>query len=192
MRSMAQSRSQRRAVNRYRQLLELAGLSEPVTIERNADDPDAIVPAFNSMSNQIVRSSVVSAYTLIDELLNHEVLKHFFGSGDRLRRARRTKRFRTLQIMLQQVFLLQKLALVENFRVVPREISSHIRALNDLRNGVAHSFSLDGLPAVKRTFKKQDVFTVKGFEFFLGAMNEVDYFFMPYLAKIYGELGADA
>src|SRR5262249_12856477 len=148
-------------------------------------DRAAIVPTLRSMTDQIVRSEIVFEYTMLDMELNSMLQQHFFGRGKKLRAARSRRQYKTLRLMLQNAYLLQKLAIVRTFKKVPKDIVTIITAINDLRNGVAHTFFIEDLPLSKRTYKGFDVFTVKGPEAFRKDIWRTRLFFMPWLSKFY-------
>ncbi len=76
--------------------------------------------------------------------------------------------------MLDKLYPQQKLDIVKTFMEVPRDISSHVMALNDLRNSFPHRYDLARIPKSKRLYKaRHDVFTTKGLEKFKADMWEV-------------------
>lgn len=71
---------------------------------------------------------------------------------------------------------LQKLDLVKSVHDIPKWVLSDLAALNDLRNGVAHSF----FPQNRRRkpdWKGENVFTRAGFDHFLQNMDKLSDFF---------------
>ena len=160
------SKHQARALRQYEGLLEAAGLNPERVLEFAAEEPEAVSPVIRSMTDQVVRSEVVFEYTGIDRELDSAIYQHFFGTGARLRKARNTKRYRTLRLMLQNMYILQKLSIVRSFKSVPKDIVKKIAAINDLRNGLAHTFFVEELPLNKRTYKGVNIYTRKGFEAF--------------------------
>jgi hypothetical protein len=148
-------------------------------------DEHAIVTHLAEMKDRVIRSVVIMRYVEIDDLLNREIVKHFF----RARTERRGKRYATLQSMLGKLYPQQKLDTIKTFKQVPRDISGHIMALNDLRNSFAHKFHLSQIPRSKRLYKgKYDVFTKAGLERFKEDMWEVDEFFQPEIMSVTLEL----
>jgi hypothetical protein len=179
------SQHQARMLREYEWILDSAGLNPERILEVAEDDPTSVTPFLRSMTDQIVRSEVIFEYTMIDMELEHLILRHFFGSGERLRKARSTVRHRTLRQILLNLYLLQKLSILRNFRKVPKSIVSKIAAINDLRNGLAHNFFLNDLPVAKRTYKGIGIFKWKGIEAFREDAWEVRCFFSPWLKKLY-------
>lgn len=145
------------------------------------EDRDAIVAHLKQMKDRVIRSIVVIRYVEVDDVLNRTIVEHFF----RIRGARRGKKYATLHAMLDKMYPQQKLDAIKVFKEVPREVSSHIMALNDLRNSFAHKFDLSRVPKSRRLYKgKYDVFTKKGLEKFSADMWEVDEFFQPEIMNI--------
>jgi hypothetical protein len=124
---------QARVLRDYERILELVGLNPDRVLEFAQSDPDAVVPTLKSMTDQAVRSDVIFEYTVIDMELDFIVFRHFFGSGKKLDAARRTRRYRTLRLMLQNTYLMQKLSIVRSFKDIPKAIVSKIAAINDLQ-----------------------------------------------------------
>jgi hypothetical protein len=130
---------------------------------------------------------------MIDLYLDTALFGHFFGRGvERLERARRTRRYRTLRLILQSMYIMQKLSIVRSFRTIPRPIVHSIAAINDLRNGLAHTFFVSELSANKRTYKGHNIFTRKGMLTFQNDTEEIEFFFMPWLKKLLVEEGERA
>lgn len=167
--------------------MDATGLNPERILQLAEDDPRAIVPVLKAMTDQVVRSDVILEYTMVDMELDFIVIRHFFGSGKRLRAARRTQRYKTLQLILQNIYVMQKLSIVRTFRDVPSSVVSKIAMLNELRNGLAHTFFVSDLKAPKRTYKGYSIFTKKGMEAFREDAQEIRYFFMPWLKKLLEE-----
>jgi hypothetical protein len=131
---------QTRVLRDYERIIETVGLHPDRALQWTQSEPDAVVPILKSMTDQAVRSVVIFEYTLIDMELEFVVFRHFFGAGKKLNAARKTQRYRTLRLMLQNTYLMQKLSIVRKFKEIPKLIVSSIAAINDLRNGLAHMF----------------------------------------------------
>jgi hypothetical protein len=181
------SKRQAYVFREYQRILSATGLNAELVFEFLEDDPEAVVPVLKSMTDQVVRSEVVSTYTMIDMELNFVLAHHFFGTGKKFTAARRTKRYKTLELVLQEIYPIQKLSIVRSFKNVPKTIVSKIAAINDLRNGLAHTFDLTNLKATKRTYKGHNIFTRKGIEVFREDALEIQYFFMPFLKGLFEE-----
>jgi len=174
---------QRRALREYERILEATALNPERVLDFAEDDPVAVTPILRSMTDQVVRSEVIFEYTMIDMELDSLLFRRFFGAGKRLSTARSSRRYRTLRQMLQNLYPMQKLTIVRTFKTVPRPIVSKIAAVNELRNGLAHTFFLGDLPAAKRSYKGVSIFKKKGLEAFRKEAWEVRCFFTPWLKK---------
>jgi len=181
------SKYQARTLREYEHLLKVTGLNPDRVLQFAEDDPEAIVPTLRSMTDQAIRGDVILEYTMIDMELDFILLGHFFGSDKNLRAASRTRRYKTLQLILQNVYLMQKLSIVRTFKEVPKGIVSKIAMVNDLRNGLAHAFFISDLRASKRIYKGHSIFTRKGLEAFHEDVQEIRYFFMPWLRRLLDE-----
>ena len=78
---------------------------------------------------------------------------------------------------------MQKLTIVRDFKEIPKAVVSKIAAINDLRNGLAHTFFLEDLSPSKRTYKGFNVFTYEGLQAFRKDAWEVRFFFTPWLRE---------
>jgi hypothetical protein len=175
---------QARALREYERILEITGLNPERALDFTEDSPEAVVPILKSMTDQVVRSDVIFEYTIIDMELDFILFRYFFGTGKKMRAARRTKRYKTFRLMLQNIYLIQKLSIVRSFKKVPKNIISKIAAINDLRNGLAHTFFVSDLKKAKRTYKGHSIFTRPGLEAFREDAQEIRYFFTPWLKKM--------
>jgi hypothetical protein len=183
---------QARALREYERVLEAMALNPERVLDFAEDDPPAVTPVIRSMTDQLIRGEVIFEYSMIDMELDHLLFRHFFGSGNRLTRARASRRYRTLRQLLQNLYPLQKLAIVRTFKTVPKPIVSKIAAINELRNGLAHTFFLDDLPLAKRTYKGVSILKRQGLVAFQKDAWEVRCFFNPWLAKWFPEGSDDA
>jgi hypothetical protein len=167
---------QRRLVCEVRQLLATLML-----------DPDAIIsdeevagrtPRLELAKDQIVRSAVILKYVLMDEYLSAIICWHYFGKSRSFQQQWKTKRFKSFNhFVLEKLYLLQKLDLVKSIHDIPKPVIADLAALNDLRNGIAHSF----FPQNRRRkpeWKGQSIFTEAGFERFLEDMGSLSDFFV--------------
>ncbi|MFI5153957.1 MAG: hypothetical protein ACHQET_11525, partial [Chitinophagales bacterium] len=77
----------------------------------------------------------------------------------------KTKRFKNFNYyILERIYLLNKLDLVKEIVKVPRNIENSIRAINDLRNGLAHSFFPENLRRNKPLYKGKSIYTTEGIQ----------------------------
>jgi hypothetical protein len=150
-------------------------------------EPDAIMadeelagrtPRLELAKDQIIRSALVLKYALMDEFLSAVVCWHYFGKRRSFPQLWKTKRFRSFnRFVLDRLYLLQQLDLVRSIHDIPKSVAADLAALNDLRNGIAHSF----FPQNRRRkpeWKGQSIFTEAGFERFLEDKGKLSDFFV--------------
>jgi hypothetical protein len=110
-------------------------------------EADARTTFLEIMRDKIIRAEVVSKYTLLDEFMSHIICNYYFRKGGRagktphFRQLWRSKHFQIFaHYILDETFLLKKLSIVRAIGDVPREVTSAISRINDVRNDLAHSF----------------------------------------------------
>ena len=127
---------------------------------------------------------IIVEYTAIDDMMNWDICRHFFGSRKSSIQLWRTKKFQTFNYyILERLYLLDKLKLVQTFyRKMPRNIVGDICLLNNLRNAVAHAFFPENLRRYKKwgkaVYKGKDLFRVEGMNLFMEDMRRVNRFFI--------------
>ena len=140
--------------------------------------PGARTPLLELAKDQLTRSAVILKYVLMDEFLSAIVCWHYFGKKGGFPDLWKTKRFKSFNyFILEKLYLLQKLDLVRSIHDIPKWVSSDLAALNELRNGIAHSF----FPQNRRRkpeWKGQSVFTPDGVDRFLEDMQKLSDFFV--------------
>jgi hypothetical protein len=145
-------------------------------------DDDAIVAHLRQMKDRVIRSIVITEYVELDATLNRVILKHLLGKGSSARRSRKSK---TLSVILDRLYLQQKLEIVNTFKTIPGSVYNSALGLNTIRNNFAHRFDLNEIPRTRRLYKgKHNVFTKKGLEKFQSDMWEVHNFFEPEFANL--------
>jgi len=169
---------QRELVAEIRRLLSTLAL-DPERIIADAE-PKARTAYLEAAKDQIIRSEIILKYVLMDEHLSAVICWHFFGKKRSFIELWKTKRFKSFNyFVLEKLSLLNKLDLVRSIHDIPNRVSSDLSALNDLRNGIAHSF----FPQNRRRkpkWKGQNVFTLAGFERFLEDVEELSAFFVDH------------
>ena len=94
--------------------------------------------------NKLVIAEVVTQYTLIDEMLAEIIVRHFFDIEPdvlHFEKAWKREKFKIfVHHILDEMFLLKKLSLVQAIRPVPSGVSRIINRIDAVRNGLAHSF----------------------------------------------------
>jgi hypothetical protein len=140
-------------------------------------DKDARTTTLELIKNQLIRSSVILKYTLMDEFLTNVVCRYFFGPRP-FPQLWRTRRFRNFNyFIIEKMYLQQKLDLVKAAHDIPRKVSSDLMQLNDLRNGLVHSFFPENR-RLKPEWKGKNVFSIEGIEQFMDDMEKLGEFFM--------------
>ncbi len=170
------TKKQRALVSELKGLISTVGL-DPDEIADEAN-PEARSTYLELAKDQITRSAVVLKYVLMDEFLSAIMCWHYFGKKRGFPQLWKTKRFQAFNyFILERLYLLQKLDFVKRIHQIPKWVSSDLAALNDLRNGIAHSF----FPQNRRRkpeWKGQSVFTGVGFGRFLKDMQKLSDFFV--------------
>lgn len=167
---------QRELVAEIWRLLSILAL-DPEKILANAD-PKARTAYLEVAKDQLIRSEIILKYVLMDEYLSAVICWHFFGKRRSFVELWKTKRFKSFNyFVLEKLSLLNKLDFVRSIHNIPKSVSSDLGALNDLRNGIAHSF----FPQNRRRkpeWKGQSVFARAGFERFLEDAEKLSAFFV--------------
>lgn len=129
--------------------------------------------------NQIIRSAVVIQYTLIDEHLNNQICKYFFGAKTSFIKLWKTRKFQVFNYhILENLYLLQKLSLVKDIIKIPKKIVANIEKVNALRNSLTHAFFPENLRKYKPTYKEKNIFTLEGIKLFMEDMSVINDFFL--------------
>jgi hypothetical protein len=107
-------------------------------------EPEGRTTFLELMKDKLVRGEVISRYTLIDEFLTAIICNYYFRrqpKNQSFRRLWKTKQFKIfVHYIMDETHLLKKLAIVHAIEEVPRDVSSAIARINDVRNALAHSF----------------------------------------------------
>jgi hypothetical protein len=132
-----------------------------------------------------VLAQTVTWYTLVDEYLNNEICRYYFGKKRTFPQLWKTKRFRLFNhYILEDLYPLQKLRLVKALRPIPKSIAKDIEALNSLRNGLAHAFFPENLRKSKPTWKGKDIYSLDGAKSFMDDMRRVSDFFLGFVPDV--------
>lgn len=141
-------------------------------------DSEARTTLLELARDQLTRSVVILKYVLMDELLSAVICWHYFGKKRGFPELRKTKRFKSFNYyILEKLYLLQKLDLIRSIHDIPKWVSSDLAALNELRNGIAHSL----FPQNRRRkpeWKGQSVFTREGCDRSLEDTQKLSDFFL--------------
>lgn len=148
-------------------------------------EPEARTPFLEVMKRKLVLAQVVTWYTLVDEYLNNEICRYYFGRKRTFPQLWKTKRFRLFNHhVLEDLYPLQKLRLVKAFRSIPKTISRDIDSLNNLRNGLAHAFFPENLRKSKPTWKGKDIYSLDGAKSFNDDMRRLSDFFLGFVPDV--------
>jgi len=121
----------------------------------------------------IVRTAVIDNYAFVDEILSCCICRYMFGKRS-FPKLWRTEKFRLFNYyVIEPLNLLPKLAFVNDISRLPKEILADIRKLNDLRNGLAHSFFPENLKGQRAMWDHKDIFTSDGLAGFLEDMAKI-------------------
>ncbi|HZQ12701.1 MAG TPA: hypothetical protein VFB31_07825 [Pseudolabrys sp.] len=140
-------------------------------IERYSEPPFSRTALLKIMKDKLVRSHVIIKYALIDEYLTDVICNYYFYRQARknttYRELWRTKRFEIfVHHLMDEMFLLKKLSVVDAIKGVPSEVSSAIQRINDIRNALAHSLFPENrrryMAYKKVIYSGKDLFTVEG------------------------------
>ncbi len=113
--------------------------------------------------DKIVRGQVVIWYTVVDEFLNVEICRYYFGRKRTFPELWRTKRFQAFNYhVIEELHLMQKLRHVRTIRNIPKDVVADIERLNALRNGLAHALFPENLKRTQPKWKGQSIFSLSG------------------------------
>jgi hypothetical protein len=140
-------------------------------VEKSDDDNDVRNVVLDIARDRIIRSDVVFAYVLIDELLAELMARYFFNPRKTSMQLWKDEKFANFSYhILEGMPLMRKLSLVKEFCDIPKPIEQIITLTNVIRNAVAHSFfpmnKRDFKRTRKVTYKGKDVFTLDGLRLF--------------------------
>jgi hypothetical protein len=168
----------------YRVRLDITDLA-------SESNPEMRTVYLEAAKNKIIRSEVIMRYVLMDEFLTDIICHYYFGKKRSFPRLWRTKRFRSFNyFIVEKLYILQKLDLAKTILDIPKWVASDVAALNDLRNGIAHSFFPENRRR-KPEWKGQSVFTDEGFDQFLVDMEKLANFFFGHSRNGSPESAAD-
>lgn len=152
-------------------ITELNEINEILGIDyQNIEDyeKEARTPYLKMAMDHIIRSAVIIEYKLIDENLHMLICDYFFGKKKNYTRLWKTKKFQSFnQYILEKLFPLNKLELAQQICKIPENIVNDIYKINDLRNGLAHSFFPENLRKNKPIYKGKRIHTSEGIKLFM-------------------------
>jgi hypothetical protein len=174
--------AQRRLIKELDEIVELFGLDY-----RKIDEAknEARIPYLRLAKDQYIRSQVIMAYVLIDEFLGSAICRYFFGREKGFIELWKRKKFQNFNFyILEKLYVLQKLELVEKILKIPTEVDKAIRRINDLRNGLAHSFFPENLRRNKPMYKGKSIYNMDGLKLFEEDREKINDFFLKKLFNV--------
>ena len=145
---------QQRIISDIKGIIEIMGANweEIINFEK-----EARTPMLENIKDFYVRGQIIYDYVFIDEMLNVIILHHFTNGQTK-------KNGELREYILEKMYISQKLDLIKNFIKLPRNFENCIRALNSIRNGMAHSFSPKNRKRDKPLWKGEDIYKYHVFE----------------------------
>jgi hypothetical protein len=143
-------------------------------IEEYDDPSEYRTEVLKGMKDRLVRSEVVMRYTLLDEFLTDIICDYYFPRKKRqvsYPTLWKTKPFQVfVHYIMEETYLHKKMAIVHAIKAIPRDVSSAIARINDVRNALTHSFFPEHrrryMADRKVMYKGVHLFTVEGVEKF--------------------------
>lgn len=184
--SMALTKAQRRVAGEIEGVLRIGGYDW-----RQVEaiyEPDARLAQLKRIKLDFIRMKVIGDYVFADELLTVIIVAYFFPVKNFPKRWKNKKMLTFMHFVMEELFLLRKLAVVREIRAFDNRMAQMLQSLNALRNAMAHSF----IPEMKRDYRKvkkviwkgSDLYTSEGIEQFDADMLELhDYLFQMAFGK---------
>jgi hypothetical protein len=138
--TMALTRLQRKLHKEAEQIAEMANV-DFWNIDKTEKEYRTI--ALQIAIAHLVRTEVITRYTLLDEILSNYILRYYCKKP---RKGPtwilwRQKKFRVfVHFMLDEMYLLKKMQLAHAIRPFPKDVRRTIERVNAIRNAMAHSF----------------------------------------------------
>lgn len=170
-------------------LIREMGLSPEQVLSDWAGDSEGITAHLTRIVEHLVRAEIIGQYTYMDELLAMELVRHMFR-GSRI--GPRSRPRRTFWNVLRELYLLQKLRVIQSYRHVAKSVTGIIGAVSELRNTAAHEFGLGFSRRRAVRYKGLSLFKAEGVERLQADVQVVETFLAPWLGKIVARLNRDA
>ncbi len=130
---------------------------DPQEIIKSSEDYFEAVERLKIAKDLLVRITIIGHYVFINELLDVIICNYFFGKNA----SKRKKRYKLFsQHILERLTLPNKLALLSEFLIFPKNVNDFIYAINGLRNAFAHSFFPENRIREKPIYKKKDIYKI--------------------------------
>jgi hypothetical protein len=155
------SRTQRELTKVLEQLLVDLHLDPAVII--NELNPTDLTSNLRWAKTYLIRGSVLTNYTILDDALGFIIIKHQFGRKLNIRKLKKSKRFASFKFfILEKLTFNQKLDYVRDAHPIPKWVTADLYALNDLRNALAHSYFTERRRR-KPFWKNEPIFRLEGY-----------------------------
>jgi hypothetical protein len=157
------TRAERKIRSEVEEIASFVEMDVAWNFERYAPD---LTTRLGIMKDKLVRSHIVAQYTFIDEYLTMIICNYYFYRPKKniwYRELWKTKRFRVfMHHLMDEMFMLKKLSVVEAIKDVPTDVSNAIKRINDVRNAIAHTL----FPEQRRRYMKEKKVTYRGSDLF--------------------------
>jgi hypothetical protein len=167
----ALTRAKRRLRSEVEEIASFVQMDVVWNFERYAD----LTTSLKIMRDKLVRGHIIAQYTFIDEYLAMIICNYYFYRPKKknvwYRELWKTKRFRVfMHHLMDEMFVLKKLSVVEAIKDVPTDVSNAIKRINDVRNAIAHTLFPEQrrryMKEKKVTYRGSDVFSMEGLQKF--------------------------
>jgi hypothetical protein len=164
---MLLTKRHQRLLSEAREIMRLTG-NDLTDLDKHSNE--SVYSNITVIIRQVVTGTVVTDYTLVDEQLAEIIVRYFFGSSSiHFGPQWRLKKYRIfVHYMLDETFLLKKMAIVDAINRIPSETRSTIHRLNTLRNALAHTFFPEHRKEYRKVHKllylRKDIFSSDGFK----------------------------
>jgi hypothetical protein len=125
---MAVTRAQGRIVGGIEELLRIGSYDWRVVEELY--EPDARLEQLKRIKLDFIRMKVIGDYVFADELLTVVIVAYFFPVRNFPKRWKDKKMLTFMHFVMEQLFMVQKLALVKEIRKFDREMAEMLQRLN--------------------------------------------------------------
>lgn len=127
------------------------------------------------IKEDLIRAKITFDYVWVDNMLSDIIDKYFCDSIVKNKRKEARRLFS--HFIIEEMYVIRKLALVEEIYSIDKNISKRIRILNDIRNALTHSLYPERRRAWHKEetiiYKNKDIYTIAGISVFHNEMMEV-------------------
>lgn len=167
-------------------LMSLAGLGR-------VEVDTSLIQALSDLGAQkrmIIRMMVLEGYLQIDNKMSILIADFFFkyvgSDDDEIERIATSDEFIVFEKkILNEMPFLRKVAVIEGFITLPKNIKSDIGKINDIRNAIAHALVPEKLGKHRVEYKGKLLFSLEGAEQFNKDIDNIMSFFQDYFLKTF-------